>query len=151
MKLTPPPTHTHLLSFSLIFLALISFWSCTLNEIETPAQLEVADPLSKSKDYYNQEKTGSMYARTILHETLHAYLLFEKQYPSDCDLNCLLTNYISKHGGNDLNPSHHALFVETKFLNDIEAELKNFAIGVNYNVNSLGDQFFKDMAWGGTS
>lgn len=76
-------------------------------------------------------------------------MLFEKQYPSDCDLNCLLTNYISKHGGNDLNPSHHALFVETKFLNDIEAELKNFAIGVNYNVNSLGDQFFKDMAWGG--
>ncbi|PSK98776.1 hypothetical protein [Cecembia rubra] len=65
LKNTPSPPHTHLLSFSLIFLALISFWSCTLNEIETPAQLEVADPLSKSKDYYNQEKTtqGSMYAR----------------------------------------------------------------------------------------
>lgn len=60
-----PPPHTHLLSFSLIFLALISFWSCTLNEIEIPTQVELADPLSKSKDYYNQEKTnqGSMYAR----------------------------------------------------------------------------------------
>jgi hypothetical protein len=97
----------------------------------------------------NQNATDLSFARTILHETLHAYLLFEQQYPSDCDLNCLLTNYIAKYGGNDLNPSHHNLFVETKFLNDIAVELRNYAIGANYNVATLGDQFFKDMAWGG--
>ncbi|MCH7400179.1 hypothetical protein MM236_19455 [Belliella sp. DSM 107340] len=42
-----------------------------------------------------------------------------------------------------------ALFVETKFLNDIATELRNYAAGVGYNVNTLGNQFFKDMAWGG--
>lgn len=42
-----------------------------------------------------------------------------------------------------------ALFVETKFLNDIATELKNYAADVGYNVNTLGNQFFKDMAWGG--
>jgi hypothetical protein len=47
-----------------------------------------------------------------------------------------------------LNPTHHALFVETKFLNDIVLELKNYAASVGYNINTLGDQFFRDMAWG---
>ncbi|MCH7400182.1 hypothetical protein MM236_19470 [Belliella sp. DSM 107340] len=42
-----------------------------------------------------------------------------------------------------------ALFVETKFLNDIAIELRNYAASVGYNVNALGNQFFKDMAWGG--
>jgi hypothetical protein len=50
-----------------------------------------------------------------------------------------------------LNDPHHNLFVETKFLNDISFELKNYAAGVGYNVQLLGDQFFKDMAWGGLS
>lgn len=97
----------------------------------------------------NQNATDLSFARTMLHETLHAYLIFEQNYPSDCDLNCLLNNYISKYGGNNLNPAHHNLYVETKFLNDIATELRNYAAGAGYNVNTLGDQFFKDMAWGG--
>lgn len=28
-------------------------------------------------------------------------------------------------------------------------DLINYAESVGYNVNTLGDQFFKDMAWGG--
>jgi hypothetical protein len=43
----------------------------------------------------------------------------------------------------------HNLYVETKFLSDIATELRNYAAGVGYNVNALGNQFFKDMAWGG--
>jgi hypothetical protein len=27
-------------------------------------------------------------------------------------------------------------------------DLRNYAESVGYNVNTLGDQFFKDMAWG---
>ena len=99
----------------------------------------------------NQYATDLSFAGTILHEILHSYLLFEESYPSDCDLNCLLNKYIVKYGSNNLNDPHHNLFVETKFLNDISTELKNYAAGVGYNVQYLGDQFFKDMAWGGLS
>ncbi len=98
----------------------------------------------------NSQATDLSIARTIMHEVLHAYLLFETQFPSDCDLNCLLSKYIIKYGSNDLNPTHHNLFLETKFLNDIAFELQNFAVSMGYNPNTLGgDQFFKDMAWGG--
>jgi hypothetical protein len=48
-----------------------------------------------------------------------------------------------------LNLTHHALFVETEFVNDIATELRNYAASVGYNVGALGDQFFMDMAWGG--
>lgn len=96
----------------------------------------------------NQNATNFSFARTILHETLHAYLLFEQNYPSDCDLNCLLIRYIAEHGPNP-NDINHNLYVETKFLNDISIELKNYATGLDYNVNALGDQYFKEMAWGG--
>ncbi|WP_219287530.1 hypothetical protein [Arthrospiribacter ruber] len=91
--------------------------------------------------------TDLSFARTVIHEILHAYLLFEAAYPSNCDLNCLLNKYFDKYNSN--NPSHHNLFAETKFLNDIATELRNYAAGIGYNVNALGDQFFKDMAWGG--
>jgi hypothetical protein len=97
----------------------------------------------------NTSATDLSLARTIMHEMLHAYLLFEENYPSNCDINCLIGKYIYTYGGSNLNPAHHALFVETKFLNDIAAELKNYATHVGYNVNALGTQFFKDMAWGG--
>lgn len=96
-----------------------------------------------------KDATDLSFGTTILHEILHSYLLFEADYPSDCDLNCLLNKYLVKYGSKDLNPPHHNLFVETKFLNDISTELKNYASGVGYNVELLGDQFFKDMAWGG--
>jgi hypothetical protein len=88
-------------------------------------------------------------ARSTMHEVLHAYLVYELEYPSDCDLNCLLNDYIAIYGGADLNPVHHNLYVETKFLNDIAFELKNYASSVGYNVSLIGDQYFKDMAWGG--
>jgi hypothetical protein len=65
-----------------------------------------------------------------------------------CDLNVLLNNYLEKYE-NDFGDGHHALIVETKFLNDIEEELKHFASSIGYNVNTIGSQYFKDMAWGG--
>ena len=92
--------------------------------------------------------TDLSFARTIMHEMLHAYLIFEEKYPSNCDLNVLLNNYLEKYE-NDFGDGHHALIVETKFLNDIEEELKHFASSIGYNVNTLGSQYFKDMAWGG--
>ncbi|MCH7400176.1 hypothetical protein MM236_19440 [Belliella sp. DSM 107340] len=96
----------------------------------------------------NQNATDLSFARTVLHETLHSYLFFEQNYPSNCDLNCLLIRYIAEHGPGP-NDVHHNLYVETKFLNDIATELRNYATDVGYNVNALGDQYFKDMAWGG--
>ena len=81
---------------------------------------------------------------------LHAYLLFEAAYPSNCDLNCLLNSYLNRYNTQSHNnQTHHNLFAETKFLNDIAVELRNFATSSGYNINLLGNQYFKDMAWGG--
>jgi hypothetical protein len=115
----------------------------------TDPRLENGFAIIRINQKVNEKATDLSFARTMLHETLHAYLLFEEKFPSNCDLDCLLKRYISKYGGGNYNPSHHNLFVETKFLNDIAVELRNFANASGYNVNALGDQFFKDMAWGG--
>jgi hypothetical protein len=89
-------------------------------------------------------------ARTIMHEMLHAYLIFEAKYPTNCDLNHLLNEYMQKNGNTIITPNdHHRLFVETKFLNDVANELQSFAASIGYNVATLGSQYFKDMAWGG--
>jgi hypothetical protein len=87
------------------------------------------------------------FARTILHETLHAYFLFEALYPSNCDLECLLNNYLIRYNSTSHNNmTHHALFTETKFLNDISVELKNYGQSKGY---SFTDQFYNDLSWGG--
>ncbi|WP_194974227.1 hypothetical protein [Aquiflexum lacus] len=87
------------------------------------------------------------FARTILHETLHAYFLFEALYPSNCDLQCLLNNYLIRYNSTSHNNmTHHALFTETKFLNDISVELKNYGQSKGY---SFTDQFYNDLSWGG--
>ncbi len=114
----------------------------------TDSKLENGFAIIRINQKGNENATDLSFAKTILHETLHAYLLFEEKFPSNCDLNCLLNKYITKYGP-DPNHVHHNLFVETKFLNDIATELRNYALGIGYNVNNLGDQFFKDMAWGG--
>ncbi|WP_157370238.1 hypothetical protein [Aquiflexum balticum] len=114
----------------------------------TDSRLENGFAIIRINQKGNENATDLSFAKTILHETLHAYLLFEEKFPSNCDLNCLLNKYITKYGP-DPNDVHHNLFVETKFLNDIAVELRNFANVSGYNENALGDQFFKDMAWGG--
>lgn len=85
-----------------------------------------------------------------MHEMLHAYLIFEANYPNDCDLNKLFNSYLIR---NNIpfhnNNSHHAIFAETKFLNDIATELSFFASSIGYNMTTIGSQYFKDMAWGG--
>ncbi|MBS9524739.1 hypothetical protein KI659_12035 [Litoribacter alkaliphilus] len=99
----------------------------------------------------NSSATELSIGRTILHETLHAYLLFVEQFPGeDKSLNALINAYIDKYGDRDLNPSHHNLFVEQAFIYDIAEELKNFATSLGYPTSILEDhQFFMDMAWGG--
>ncbi|MCH7403710.1 hypothetical protein ACFOUP_03700 [Belliella kenyensis] len=102
----------------------------------------------------NAGATDLSIARTIMHEMLHAYLLFIEKFPqSDRSLNGLLNAYLDKYnvsGNVNYNAAHHNLFVEGAFINDIAEELKTFASSLNYPQSLLNDeQFFKDMAWGG--
>ena len=93
------------------------------------------------------EATDIFMGLTVLHEMLHAYLKFElKHHHISCDLNCLMDDYLLKNGG-PIN--QHALFTEVRFINNISLELKNFASARGYNVNQLGDRYFKDLAWAG--
>jgi len=93
------------------------------------------------------EATDIFMGLTVLHEMLHAYLKFElKHHHISCVLNCLMDDYLLKNGG-PIN--QHALFTEVRFINNISLELKNFASARGYNVNQLGDRYFKDLAWAG--
>jgi hypothetical protein len=46
-------------------LALMTFWSCTLEEIETPPHSVLVDPLPVARSYYDLEKPkqGNLYGR----------------------------------------------------------------------------------------
>jgi hypothetical protein len=85
---------------------------------------------------------------TFLHEMLHAYMQFELEHHHNCDLNCLMNDYLVQNGGIS---SQHALFAESRFINDMAFELRNFASARGYNVSQLGDRYFKDLVWGGLS
>jgi hypothetical protein len=93
------------------------------------------------------EATDIFMGTAILHEMLHAYLIAEsRHHHSNCDLTCLMNDYMAKNGGTFVQ---HAFFAEERFLNTIASELKNFASARGYNVNQLGDRYFKDLAWSG--
>jgi hypothetical protein len=87
-------------------------------------------------------------ARTILHESIHAYLIAHfrvdplnanKTYPD------LVKDYaLSLYGGN-ANDLQHAEFVRN-FVNEIALALSEFGSNKGYN---LGAQFYQDLAWGG--
>ncbi len=86
-------------------------------------------------------------ARTILHESVHAYLVTyfmtdplaaSKSYPQ------LLQDYFQLQ---DANAAHH-IEITRSFVNDIAIALQEFGISKGYNLNF---QFYQDMAWAGLS
>ncbi|MFI5451107.1 hypothetical protein ACHMWN_03030 [Pedobacter sp. UC225_61] len=84
-------------------------------------------------------------ARTILHESVHAYLItfFKTNLP----------NFIGSYPQmvqewgiyNNWNDTHHAEFVRS-FVNDIGVALEEYGKKNGYNLPS---QFYNDLAWGG--
>jgi hypothetical protein len=87
------------------------------------------------------------FATVVLHELLHAYLIWQVGGSDDKDLNYLLNKYAEKYNSGNL--IHHNLFVETYLLSVIAEGLKDYANLLNYNTTSLGDQYFVDLAWMG--
>lgn len=86
-------------------------------------------------------------ARTILHESVHAYLnaFFRLDYATASIKypDILKDLAVSKYGSQ--NETQHAEFVRN-FIADISLALKEYGQNQGY---SLGNQFYNDLAWGG--
>lgn len=88
-------------------------------------------------------------ARTIIHESIHAYLavyfasdpvLSKAEYPVQFD-----TWFSRESNGLTINRTQHDLMI-SNFLSDISDALEQFGVIRGYN---LPKQFYNDMSWGG--
>ena len=86
-------------------------------------------------------------ARTILHESIHAYIIaYSRVNPTNVNNtfpklmeDLLKSRYASS------NDTQHAEFVRN-YVNDIALSLMDYGSSKGYNLSS---QFYKDLAWGG--
>ncbi len=86
-------------------------------------------------------------ARTILHESVHAYLVaYYKTDPNAylMDYGKLLEKWLIEKNS-DLNAFQHDLMTKN-FVSDISTSLKEFGTNKGY---SISNQFYGDLAWGG--
>ena len=84
-------------------------------------------------------------ARTILHESVHAYLIafFKTDQQSFSDT---YPDMVKEWGTyQNWNDTHHSEFVKT-FVSEIGTALKEYGTNKGY---SLSEQFYQDLAWGG--
>lgn len=86
-------------------------------------------------------------ARTMIHESIHAYLVYQQRLNPARDVHELVDNYAKQNGfTSDLNLIHHNFM--SQFVNSISYNLylwdKNHGTG-----GSLGWQYYHDLAWGG--
>lgn len=87
-------------------------------------------------------------ARTILHESAHAYLIahFRVDYLSArSSYPDLVNDYAQQNYGGDANQIQHAEFVRN-FVNEIAIALEQYGRNKGYGHTS---QFYQDLAWGG--
>ncbi|WKD85692.1 hypothetical protein KCTC32516_01037 [Polaribacter huanghezhanensis] len=87
------------------------------------------------------------WARTIMHESVHAYIMasFGVDYISSKNSFADFFSDYRKEKYPNLNDAQHAEFVRN-YVNDIKASLKEYGNKKGYN---LTDEFYTDMAWGG--
>lgn len=87
------------------------------------------------------------WARTILHESIHAYIVASLKInpiQARSEFSDMFRNWNQTTNPN-FNDIQHAEFVRN-YVNDIKTSLKEFGVKKGYN---LSDQFYNDMAWGG--
>lgn len=85
-------------------------------------------------------------AKTIIHESFHAYLVYVYRY-RDIDKSYVnLVDTYFKDFGNNLNNAHHNLIANTNMIKDISSALKEYGVSKGY---VLSQQFYDDMSWGG--
>ncbi|PQA53404.1 hypothetical protein C5O19_24470 [Siphonobacter curvatus] len=98
---------------------------------------------------FDLEKLGNAsdisIARTILHESIHAFLVWEFRTNPNANTSGTYAELIfSYRQSQNLNYSHHAYM--PIHVNNIAAALKQYGVSKGYNYS---DQFYNDMAWGG--
>ena len=100
--------------------------------------------------FYTQKYSDASdlsWARTILHESAHAYIVVSiKTNYTDARKNFadMIKEWNTTNNPN-FNDIQHAEFVRN-YVDEIKSSLKEFGIKKGYNLN---DQFYNDMAWGG--
>lgn len=95
--------------------------------------------------YFNNATKLSI-TRTMAHESIHAYLMYEQRNNPFEDPYDAIRNYSISHGITDANILHHEFmpaYIEAMALSLYQWD-KNYGDGGNH-----GWQYYKDLAWGG--
>jgi len=105
---------------------------------------EVVTTTFDSQKYIGGSELGI--ARTILHESVHAYLV--AYFGVSANASTTYSKYVDDyydvlHG--DMNAAQHNEMVRS-FVAGIASELKTFGISRGYK---LTDEFYNDLSWGG--
>ncbi|WP_136465543.1 hypothetical protein [Flagellimonas onchidii] len=105
----------------------------------TPSKGQITFEITLDKRFV-QNGTKLVIARTLIHESLHAYLSYQYQNMSTSSFSSLLRHYLSQNGYNN-NAAQHRLMTEY-----------GDAIGHSLSVwdnNKLSMQYYKDLGWSG--
>ncbi|TFV95930.1 hypothetical protein E4S40_06820 [Algoriphagus kandeliae] len=99
-------------------------------------------------DDYLRNATSLSIARTIIHETIHAYLRKQTLYHSATDMNThqLLVEYGRKYPG-IINDAHHSLM--SQYILGMAVSLYNWDKKYGPTGGSLGFDYYYKMAFGG--
>lgn len=98
-------------------------------------------------NHYLNISTDLSWAKTIMHEAFHAYLVSVFRDPTITDKTYAnLVNLYYHQFNSNLNDTHHHIFANTNIIQEISTALQQFGIMRGYN---LPQQFYDDMAWGG--
>ena len=103
--------------------------------------------ITRINPLYLETATDLSIAKTILHESIHAYLL--AYYYNDPRF--LYENYpqfleeVVQGTNGDLMPIHHEAIIRS-FVSDIATSLRKYGESKGYD---LSNQFYEDLAWGG--
>ncbi len=104
-----------------------------------PITGEITLTMTLGSEYVANATTLAI-ARTIIHESLHAYLSYSYQEYPDAPFSTLLTSYFTNNGANT-NEAQHLL--KTQF---VEAMGHSLAVWDNY---SLPQSYYNSLAWSG--
>jgi hypothetical protein len=100
--------------------------------------------------YYFQQATDLSIARTVIHESVHAYLLYSVSDQPMGNIRLALTAYIEDNGmSNQVNNLLHHNFM-AQFVDAIAYNLWIWDLNFG-NGGNLGWLYYKDLAWGGLS
>ena len=122
------------------------------SQLNTSCANHTCDIIVRLEASYLETATDISIARTVIHESLHAILVYMaeegllSELPNDPDFSDLATAHINYLSGlpSNLGQTHHELMAS--FVGDIATSLSQYGQQNGYN---LSYQFYNDMAWGG--